>query len=88
MRKTVASLTRLLNSPSGNPRWRVVFTDGSSYKTHRDAACNYDISQYHEDREVDVELATRLGDTEIIGWSVVEDEPPPRYRSRDIRSTR
>lgn len=39
----ITSLHRLNASPSGNPRWRVSFEDGTSYLTLADAACNYGI---------------------------------------------
>lgn len=41
--RTIASLTRLMNSHDGNPRWRVVFTDGTAADTKPDAAINYGI---------------------------------------------
>ncbi len=41
--KTIASLDRLNNSASGNPRWRVHFTDGTRADTGPDATVGYEI---------------------------------------------
>lgn len=41
--RRVSSLTRLNNSINGNPRYRVLFTDGSSAVTKSDAAFCYGI---------------------------------------------
>lgn len=40
---TLAALERLNNSRNGNPRWRVVWSDGRVGKTKSDAAFNYSI---------------------------------------------
>lgn len=41
--RTIAHLHRLMNTASGNPRWRVVFTDGTVATTKTDAAVAYGI---------------------------------------------
>ncbi len=41
--KTIASLDRLRNSASGNPRWRVHFTDGTRADTGPDATVGFEI---------------------------------------------
>lgn len=38
----LVSVTRLLNSASGNPRWRLLTKHGS-YDTRPDSQCNYDV---------------------------------------------
>ena len=42
--KIVADLIRLRNTKSGNPSWRVVFSDGTVATTHDDADVNYGIA--------------------------------------------
>ena len=45
----IKSAERLNCSASGNPRWRVHFTDGSAHVTSSDASCNYDVPNYLTD---------------------------------------
>lgn len=44
--KRIHWMERLDNSASGNPRWRVAFTDGSVMVTEPDADANYGITNY------------------------------------------
>ena len=39
----IRELTRLRNSPSGNPRWLVTLSDGHSMPTRPDADANFGI---------------------------------------------
>lgn len=41
--RTIAALKRLRNSPDGNPRYNVLFTDGTAVATKADAAVAYGI---------------------------------------------
>lgn len=41
--RTVTQISRLENSPSGNPRWRVVLADGTTVYTEDDSALGYTI---------------------------------------------
>ena len=40
---TVTQISRLENSPSGNPRWRVVLADDTTVYTEDDSALGYTI---------------------------------------------
>lgn len=51
--KRIAELSRLSLSKSGNPRFRVAFTDGSFTSTKPDAAVNYGIENpEYKDRDL------------------------------------
>lgn len=51
--KRIASLKRLTNSKSGNPRYFVTFTDSTVARTAPDAACNYGIENPEfQDRDI------------------------------------
>lgn len=43
---TIAKADRLLNSLSGNPRWRIHFTDGRTFLTKTDADVNHGLTNY------------------------------------------
>lgn len=61
MIKTITHLKRLMNSQSGNPRWRVTFADGTIAETKPDADVNYGIA--NSDRQgvpVEVTFERRL----------------------------
>lgn len=47
--------TRLVNSVNGNPRFDITFYDGDgewTYRTSSDCACNYDVSNFANSREL------------------------------------
>jgi hypothetical protein len=55
----VINVIRLLNSRSGNPRYRLVFDNGMSWATAKDSNVNYTISEsLHTwyDKHVEVEM--------------------------------
>jgi hypothetical protein len=58
MKKTVHIVhTRsLLNSASGNPRFFVELSDGTTYNTKKDAACNYGINNPENQGLVEVTI--------------------------------
>lgn len=49
-------LSRLNNSGSGNPNWRLELKDNGAYLTQQDAACSYDMDLGHLGRVVTLEL--------------------------------
>jgi hypothetical protein len=54
----VVSTNRLNNSVNGNPRYTVVFDDGSVIETQSDAAVNYGITnREYRDQPHDAELS-------------------------------
>lgn len=54
----VVSTTRLNNSVNGNPRYTVVFDDGSVIETQSDSAINYGITNpEYRDQPHDAELS-------------------------------
>jgi hypothetical protein len=66
-RKTVYRTERLKSTTSGNPMYRVHFTDGTSARTYANAACAYDLqNQEYIGRPVDVEFTrSRVSRVEI-----------------------
>jgi hypothetical protein len=42
--KTIVSVERMTSSQLGNPRWLVLFTDGTQYRTAPDSAIAYGLS--------------------------------------------
>lgn len=60
----ISRTERLRNSATGNPRYRVYFTDGSIHETSADASVNYDIRNFEaldvKGKPIDVTL-TRVG---------------------------
>lgn len=59
--KTIDHLERMNNSYNGNPRFRVYFTDGTSYRTSPDAMFCYGIEnpEYRAPALVEIELDGR-----------------------------
>ena len=55
--KTIASLERLKSSVNGNPRFRVMFTDGAVMQTQTDVSIAYAIEN-SEYRDVPVKVFT------------------------------
>lgn len=60
----VRKMTRLANTPSGNPMWHVDAEEGQ-WRTAPDTNQAYAMSGADEGREVDVMLDSR---NRIIGW--------------------
>lgn len=57
MIRTIKRLERLPNTANGNPRYRVIFTDGDQRTTHPDAACAFRITNSeYQDVPVDFTL--------------------------------
>jgi hypothetical protein len=68
--RTIASLERLWLSRVGNPRFQVVFTDGTAAQTATDASVNYGIEN-PEYRDVPLEVTfNRAG--KIVHLEVIE----------------
>lgn len=66
--KRIAGMERLLNTTSGNPRWRVTFDDATSLTTWPDAAFTYDIEESWVGEHVEVTVS--MG--KIIGMRLVK----------------
>lgn len=62
--RTFAYAERRNNSASGNPRFKVTFSDGGSYETESDASAGYDVQNL---REGDVVAVQWWGKTNRIG---------------------
>lgn len=62
--RTFAYAERRNNSASGNPRFKVTFSDGGSYETESDASAGYDVQNL---REGDVVAVQWWGKTGRIG---------------------
>lgn len=52
--KTISRFERRASSENGNPRYAVVFTDGTSATTPIDGQVGYKVASYYEGREVEV----------------------------------
>lgn len=44
--KTIIRLERMINTPSGNPRWLVYFTDGTVMRTAPDSDASIGMQNY------------------------------------------
>ncbi len=58
LRVRVKSVTRLTNSPSGNPMWRVITKNGA-FRTVPDTQATYKISSHHVGQIVDITIDDR-----------------------------
>lgn len=54
LRTTIIGLSRMRNSDSGNPVWRLHAVDGRSYVTEHDAAVGHAIGPHLKDRGIDL----------------------------------
>lgn len=69
MKRRLIEVTRLRNSNNGNPRFRLLFEDGSTYRTKTDANINHTISrETHEGRWVELQTDTNR---DVIALTVV-----------------
>lgn len=57
--KTIEKFERRRSSDQGNPRFAVIFTDGTSSTTPVNAQVGYKVSGYYEGRQVTVEFDDR-----------------------------
>ena len=58
LRVRVKSVTRLTNSPSGNPMWRVI-TENGAFRTVPDTQASYQINSWHVGQTVDITIDER-----------------------------
>jgi len=69
-RVTVAKVTKLRNSPGGNPRWQIESKEGHRLVTRMDSSVAFEISEELVDHVVDLNVD---GDGHVYGiervWS-------------------
>lgn len=67
---TVTSVTRLTNSASGNPRWRLDLEGGAHVHTRADSAAGYDVTEALVGARVRIQAYARTGavySVDVIG---------------------
>lgn len=68
MHKTIRTITRLNNSPMGNPAYSFTFTDGTRLRTKANIMDAYKVCMSWEGRTVKIETSTtKSGKTQITG---------------------
>lgn len=68
--KRVSAVERLVNSPSGNPRWKVSFDDGTSARTSRDSQCAYSVGEGMVGQRVDITVDLKGEITHLVRLGV------------------